>query len=251
MQKLKLKNKHQEKLDVWVEGNSKAQTTIIFVHGFATDKHETADYFDDLSKALGKQFKIVRFDLSGCGKSEGKTEDINYQKHAQDLNSVLEFVRNSYFGKVYIFAQSMGCYVTSLLNPDGINKTIFTGLPNSNTRFLAERLKKRFGGRPGAIIDREGISVFPRSTGKLQRIGPSFWQYLSNLNPLKKVEQYSKKTNLLVIYGNQDEILENQYLKEYEGIPGVRVEWINGNHSFTDKKERNNLIKLVQSFFNT
>jgi len=87
-----IKNNIGEKLDTWVEesiGNVKA--TIVMVHGFGTSKHETARYFDDISQALtGDNFRVVRFDLSGYGNSEGREEDACYSKHILDLKSVLD-----------------------------------------------------------------------------------------------------------------------------------------------------------------
>lgn len=246
---LQIKNQQGEKLDTLVEGNEKANVTIIFVHGFATDKHETACYFDDLAGALKNNFRIVRFDLSGCGKSEGKTEDVNYAKHAQDLETIIGFTRKNYPGKIYILAQSMGCFVTALLAPDGIEKTIFTGIPNSDTKYIVERLKKRFGSRPGAKIDLQGVSLFPRSTGALQKIGASFWQVLLNLNPIEKVKSYAKKTKLVIFHPLQDEVVGPDYQKEYDNIAGVATYWINGDHSFKKKEDRHELIKLIAEFF--
>jgi len=250
MQSIKIINLFGEKLDIWIEGSLKARTTIILVHGFATDKHETAGYFDDLSKALGKQFRIVRFDLSGCGQSEGKTEDINYRKHAQDLESIINYVKKSYSGRIFILAQSMGCFITALLNPLGIAKSVFTGLPNSNTKYIAKRLKERFGARKGGIIDYKGISIFPRSTGKSQRIGPLFWKELFSLDPAIKVEVYSNNTKLLVIHPKQDEVVGNEYLIEYSRIPNIEIMWIDGDHSFRKKENRKALIETIQQYFN-
>jgi len=46
VKKIKLLNKKNEKLDAWIEeGIDKSKDTVVMVHGFATDKHETAGYF--------------------------------------------------------------------------------------------------------------------------------------------------------------------------------------------------------------
>lgn len=246
---LHIKNASGEKLDTLVEGNDHSRVTIVFVHGFATDKHETAHYFDDLSGALQKDFRIVRFDFSGCGKSEGRSEDINYEKHADDLRAVLAFVKNEFGGTTYIFAHSMGCFVTALLNPEGIAKTIFTSIPNNNPQYITDRLVQYFGSRAGSRIDFKGISVFPRSSGALQKIGPSFWHGLSPLKPAELVAEFAQHTQLLIIHPSQDEIVGKEYLEEYRAIPGVTVEWIEGSHSFENLEERKKLIERIQGFF--
>lgn len=250
MQKyLRIPNEEGEELDTLIEGNEQAKATIIFVHGFATDKHETARYFDNIAEVLTKDYRIVRFDFSGCGKSEGKTELINYEKQAGDLDNVIDFVKKNYQGKIYILAQSMGCFVTALLNPQGIEKTIFTGLPNSNTAFITNRLIQRFGSRLGGHIDFDGISVLPRSSGVHQKIGPSFWKVLLALNPVEKVSAYAKHTELLVVHPKQDEIVGTEYLEEYAQIPDITIEWLDGDHSFKKDEDRKKLIERIKSFF--
>lgn len=242
-------NFHNERIDTLIDENEQADATVIFVHGFATDKHETAGYFDDLSQALRDRFRIVRFDFSGCGESEGKTEDINYRKHAEDLDCVINYVKKNFPGEIYILAQSMGCFITSLLNPTDIKKTVFTGLPNSDTQYIAERLKERFGSRPGGKIDYGGISIFPRSTGKKQRIGPLFWKELFSFDPVKNVTKYSKNTHLLIIHPKQDEIIGSECLEQYSNITGIISERIDGDHSFTNKKDREVLTERIKQFF--
>ena len=89
-------NSHHEKLDSLVEGDEKSSVTIVMVHGLGTDKHETAGLFDDIATALIDKYRVLRFDFSGFGKSEGKTEEFDYHKHADDLKAVLEYVKQTY-----------------------------------------------------------------------------------------------------------------------------------------------------------
>ena len=244
-------NPLHEKLDVLVEGNEQAASTIVFVHGFAVDKHETAGYFDDLSLALASEHRIVRFDFSGCGESQGLLEEMTYEKQAKDLEAVLEYVKNTYPGEIHILAQSMGTFVTALLNPLTIEKTVFTGIPNSNTQFIIERITKRFSTRPGAKIDLEGISELPRSSGITQRIGAGFWKSLQNFNPVLTVKEYSQHTNLLIIHPKQDDVVGTLFLEEYASIPTLTAEWMDGDHSFKKLEDREKLIKRVVQFFST
>ncbi|KKP87285.1 MAG: serine peptidase [Candidatus Roizmanbacteria bacterium GW2011_GWA2_35_8] len=247
--KIKIPNKENELLDTWIEGNGKSKVTIIFVHGFATDKHETGRYFDDVTVALKEKFRIIRFDFSGCGNSEGKLEDKNYLKWAEDLDSVLTNIENNYPGGIYILAQSMGCFVTTLLSPLNVKKTVFIGLPNSDTKYIGERLVSRFISRPGGKLDYKGISIFPRSSGQIQKIGTSFWKALFDFNPVEKVSEFSKKTSLMIIHPQQDEIVGNKHLEKYSQIKGVVIEKLNGDHAFSKPEDRNELIQTVKNFF--
>ncbi|MBI5151795.1 MAG: alpha/beta fold hydrolase [Candidatus Pacebacteria bacterium] len=238
-----------ERLDTLVEGNAKSTTTIIFVHGFAVDKHETGCFFDDIAQTLGKTFRIVRFDFSGCGKSEGKIEEKDYKVWADDLRCVLEYTKKNFHGNIFICAQSMGTFVTALLNPDGIQKTIFTGIPNANTAYIQEKMVKRFGSRPGAHVDFQGITTFPRSSGKVTKVGPSFWKVLLVFDPEKAVRTFAKKTKLLTVHPKQDEIVGSKFLEVYAKISEVQDEWMDGDHSFSDKSQRETLIQRMFLFF--
>ncbi|MBW7960488.1 alpha/beta fold hydrolase [Patescibacteria group bacterium] len=246
--KIKLFNKLNEKLDIWVEGKQDAEITVVFVHGFAVDKHETARYFDDLSSSLNNNYRTVRFDFSGCGNSQGKLEEKDCLQWSKDLSVVIDFVKNKYKGEIYIFAQSMGCFVTALLSPDNIKKTVFTGIPNSNIKYIIDRLFSRFIKRPGGKLDLNGISIFPRSSGEIQKIGPSFWKVLKDFQPKEKVETYSKKTSLMIVHPLQDEVVGNEFLEVYSKIPNVIIKHLNGNHAFTKKEDRDILIKEIENF---
>lgn len=247
-----IKNVSGEKLDTWVEipdGSIKA--TVIIVHGFGTDKHETAGYFDDISKSLvDDNFRVIRFDFSGYGQSDGRQEDACYSKHIGDLNAVIEYAKSNFADPLYLFAQSMGCFITALASPTGIAKTLMTGIPNSNTQYIIDLFVKRFGSRVGAKLDFNRISELPRSTGKIQKLGKKFWQDIRNLSPLDTVRDYSLKTELLIIHWHQDEIIGKQYVDEYDKIPTLTARWLSGNHSVTNPVDRKNFIQVMLKFFN-
>lgn len=246
--KIKIPNKEKELLDVWVEGNKNSGITIIFVHGFAVDKHETKGYFDDLVKDLSNDFRIVRFDFSGCGKSQGNLVEKDYSIWSNDLDVVIQYVKINFQGKIYILSQSMGCFITAMLNPDGIEKSVFTGLPNSNTQFIIDSLFMRFGEKPGGKIDFDGVSLLPRSTGKIQKIGPGFWKVLRSFNPKETVESFSKKNRLMIVHPKQDEVVGSKFLSEYSEISGITIKWIDGDHSFTKQEDRKKLIEVIRNF---
>lgn len=247
--KTMVENHLGEKLEVVVDGKEQAKRVVIFVHGFGVDLHETGGLFDYEAEQLGDRFLTVQFSLSGCGKSEGKSEEMNYEKHAQDLGSVIGWVRKSYSGKkIHIITHSMGGFVTVLLAPDQIEKTIMVGLPNYDVLTLRGRILNRFKTRPGAVLNTEGISILPRSSGIMQKIGSSFWRVLGQMRPLEQVQAFSKKTKLKIIHMKQDEILGRDYIDEYHRIGGVESVWIDGDHSVTKPEYRQQLMREIEKF---
>lgn len=242
-------NFHHEKLDTFVEGNESSDITVIMVHGLGTDKHETAGFFDDIATALINKYRVLRFDFSGFGKSKGLMEDFDYYKHADDLKAVLGYVKQTYKGTTYIIAQSMGTFVTALLNPKEIKKTVFTGIPNSNTEYIIDKLKKRIMSRLGGRVNLQGISLIPRSSGAIQKFGPQFWKTLREFNPIASVSEFAKNTDLLVVHPKQDDVVGPEFQEEYDTISNIKIEWINGDHSFKKPEDRRALIERIKQFF--
>jgi pimeloyl-ACP methyl ester carboxylesterase len=244
---MKIKNAFDEDIDLVVEGNSKSYTTIIFVHGFGTDKDEGEGLFVDLSSVL-REYRIVRFDFTGYGKSGGKQEDTSLVKEASDLNSVLGFVREKYGNKIWLIGMSLGCYVIALLSPDGIPKTVFISPPDSSQVITTERLVKRIKSRKGGVVDYNGIRSYPRSSGDTQKIGPAFWKSLNEFNAEAAISAYSRETDLITIIPVQDEIFERKNMDIYDKVSSSCIR-MKGNHAFTVKEDREALVSKVAYIF--
>jgi len=246
--KKKIKNTSGEKLDVLIEGNLKSKEILIFVHGFGTDKNEGFASFLDLSSYFIKDYLIIRFDLSGYGKSEGNDYDFQFQKAAGDLETIINYARKNYPQKeINIIAHSLGTFITSILSPALIKKTIFTSVPNSNTSFIIREMQNRIIAH-GGQINEKGQTIYPRSSGVVQKIGKDFWRTLRNFYPLKQIKTFGNKTNLIIFKPKQDDVLKNKYFSEYKKIKNIRYVEINGNHNFTNPKDRLNLFKEIKKF---
>lgn len=244
-----IRNSNGEKLDTWVEGESSATKTIIMVHGYGTDKHEHG-YFDFMATAfVAAGFRVVRFDFSAYGKSEGKEVDVCYSKQAADLQAEINYVKATFQGDYYLFSQSMGTWVTAILAPSGFAKTIFTGIPNANTDIMINRFKGRAATRPGATFNEQDISTYPRSSGAIQQIGPSFWAEIRKFNPLNSVESFAAKTKLLIIHWYEDEILGTENMAEYDSLENVTSLWFHGDHSVSSQEQKDNLAKVSINYF--
>jgi hypothetical protein len=102
--------------------------------------------------------------------------------------------------------------------------------------------------RPGGKFDENGISILPRSTGELQKVGPSFWKVLRDFNPVESVARLAAKTKLLILKPMQDEVVGNEYFEEYKTIPGIQYVELNGDHGFRKKEDREILISVISKF---
>lgn len=246
--KVKIKNIFGEKLDLVLEGNEDSQHVVIFVHGYGTDKDENFASFIEFSNYLEKDFLIFRFDLSGYGASEGEDNAFQFQKAAGDVDSVIRYARKQYPTKlINIIAHSLGTFVVSLLSPSGIRKVVLSSIVNSNTKYVSYWLEKRILAK-GGRVDKNGISVYPRTQGAVQLIGKDFWRTLENFNPVEYIGDLGRKTDLAIFKPMQDEILEYKYFDAYKHIKNVSYYEVRGDHNFKDPKERRELFKKIKAF---
>jgi len=251
MQQLMLPTPFDYRLSVWVEGDETADHTVVLVHGFGTNKHETAGYFDDLVAALSQIYRMVRFDFAGLGDSEGTLSTMTYERQAEELRVVLQWVRQQFPGQISIVAQSMGCFITALCNPEGISRTVFTGIPNIHTDRIVDRIARRFAKKPESVVDIQGVSRILRSSGEIQTIQPDFWQSIIRFKPLETVEIYAAKTKLLIIHPNQDDVVGTDDLDGYAGLTGTTVKHMDGDHSYTKIEDRENVIREIEEWLKT
>ncbi len=70
-------------LNYAVEGDGES---LVFIHGLS----DNLLYWEALATALRREFKVVRFDLRGHGKSPLGDEEITIDTYANDLKSLLD-----------------------------------------------------------------------------------------------------------------------------------------------------------------
>jgi predicted esterase YcpF (UPF0227 family) len=246
--KTKIKNIFGENLDLLIEGNSNSNDVIVFVHGYGTDKNEGFASFLDLSNFLKRKFITIRFDLSGYGLSDGKEEEFQFQKAAGDVDSVIRYARKKYPSKkINIIAHSLGTFIVTLLSPFEINKTVFTSIPNSDPKFVLLQLQKRIV-KNGGKINEDGVTIYKRTSGAIQKIGKDFWRTYRNFNMIEYLQDLARKTDLVIYKPLQDEVLEYKYFDEYKNLANIQYVEVPGDHNFKKTNERNDLFLLIQKF---
>ncbi|MFH1649769.1 MAG: alpha/beta fold hydrolase [Candidatus Woesearchaeota archaeon] len=96
-----------EKLAGILNMPKKQKGAVMLIHGFCADKE--TNFFPKLAQKLFEQnYAVLRFDLSGYGKSEGKFENTTYQKHYQDTEAALTVLRLKAPYPVHVIGHSMG-----------------------------------------------------------------------------------------------------------------------------------------------
>ncbi|MCD6229915.1 MAG: hypothetical protein J7K00_03870 [Candidatus Diapherotrites archaeon] len=128
-----------------------------------------------------------------------------------------------------------------------IKKTVFTSIPNSDTGFIIDQLKKRIVSN-GGRINEDRLTFYPRTSGVVQVMGRDFWRTLRQFEPVEYVEELGSKTDLILFKPNQDEVLADKYYEEYEHLKNAKYVKIDGDHNFKKKEDRKNLFKQIKEF---
>lgn len=91
---------------------SEPKANIIVVHGLA----EHLERYDHITTFLNdNQFNVIRYDQRGHGRSDGKPVYYsNKGEIVEDLDAMIQFVKETYKGNVYLIGHSMGGYTVTL-----------------------------------------------------------------------------------------------------------------------------------------
>ena len=234
---MKIRNMFGERLDVDIKGRG---YPILFVHGYGTDKDEGFASFLDASKYFSKRFTCIRFDQAGYGKSEGKDYEFDIVKSAGDYAIMFKFILMKYGKPPIVWAHSLGGAVSSLF-PLPAKLWIWTSpIPPDN---VAEWLKNRIISK-GGRVDENGITVYPRSSGKIQLIGGYFWRTMENLDMVSNLEALSILTKIEIFMPTDDELFKDFDFSAYERFSIHRLP---GDHNFRKKEQRLALFRAVES----
>ena len=86
--------------------NEESDKSVIITHGFGGNKHMSL--YRELSKDLASNgYKVLLFDFSGNGKSEGNFSDMTYSDYVSDVYSAVEFLKPTSTA-IYYIGHSMG-----------------------------------------------------------------------------------------------------------------------------------------------
>ncbi|MCK5044728.1 alpha/beta fold hydrolase [Candidatus Parcubacteria bacterium] len=197
--KISIINKYGERLvglETLPSTEKEKYPTILLVHGFGVTKEEAGN-FNKLTQCLTTASSLVyRFDLSGCGESEGDYSQTSLSKLRSDLSDILDFVKSQAKvdeSRIGILGQSFGTSVTIALEPK-VKSLVMT----SSISHPKVILTKLFG----TGYNPHGTSSVKRSDGTITKIGPQFWPDFDNYDLLESIKKIH--CPVLFIHGSQD-----------------------------------------------
>lgn len=218
----------------------KQKHIIIFSHGFGVKK-------DDLGLLTGvaeafPESECILFDYFDVDEEKKSITIRPFSEQIENLESVYNKVREASPDAVIdMIAHSQGTLIPALAKLEGVRNTI---LLTPVFDMGLERTVKRYGSDPNSEINLDGVSRLRKLDGYDRFIPKEYWVERKLLKPFDLYNEYSLRTNLIVINANQDTILGSVDLSALSSR--IKLINIDGNHSFDKIEDRKNLIKVIK-----
>lgn len=230
-----------------LEGTDKLEndSVAILMHGFKGDLgYDDSKILAALAHALNQAgLPTLRFDFAGCGKSEGRFEDMTVLSELLDGMKEIEFARQQVKAKhIYLVGHSQGGVVASMLAAyyrDVIEKLVLLA-PAATLK--TDALK---GVCQGTSYDPNHIPESVMVTGF--KVGGDYFR-TAQLLPIYETAQHFGGPALL-IHGTADQVVSPEASRKYNVIlPQSILHLIEGEGHMFNGARRPEVIKLVTEF---
>ena len=217
-----------------------AKHIIIFSHGFGVRKDDRG-LLSDIATAF-PQTESVLFDYFIINE-EKKTLTVRpLSEQAKMLNDTIKRVRSANPDAVIdLIGHSQGTIVAAIAKPEGIRKTILLA-PVFDMSI--QRAIERYGAR----MNLNGITELAPLDGLVRFIPPEYWVERKTLKPFDEYNAFAKKTEIIVIEANQDEVVPKVDLTALSSK--LKLAPLDGDHNFTGAAReplKTAIIKILSS----
>ncbi|CAB1244667.1 alpha/beta hydrolase [Clostridium sp. MT-14] len=222
---------------------------VCIFHGFTGDKIGSHFIFVKLSRILAERgIASVRFDFGGSGESDGDFVDMTVSRELDDANAILDYAKSLDFvdkNRIGILGLSLGGAVASMLAGDRKEdiQSLCLWAPAGNIREIVMNREKNEKEDLKKML-RNGF----RDMGGLM-LGIDFLKDTENINVFERAVNYDK--NVLLIHGDNDEIIKHSVSEKYLDIYGDKavLYTVNGaDHTFNSINWENEVIDCTSNF---
>ena len=220
---------------------------VVMLHGFAC----SLNWWDQVTPALARDHRVVRFDLLGHGGSEKPEKGYGMENQARLVAAALDRLG---VRRADVVGHSMGGSVATALaeqRPALVDSIVILDSPSkSGDAELPFTARLGFVPVLGQAIDRvvpdamirNGLeSAFAKGFDVPDRFVEDFrdMTYTSYDDSHRGSDDYSKESGLaerlrdesaplLVVFGSQDELVDPESAQGYRSVPGARVVMLDG-----------------------
>ncbi len=205
--------------------SNQSQRVIIYSHGFGVER-DARGMFTDIAAAFPGAENVM-FDYNIPNRTEN-TLAVRPLSEQKDILLAKIARMKAQLGNtpIDIIAHSIGSVVVALAQPEGIRRTILIAPPLE----LASSSLNRFAGRPGSVIDPDGLSRLARRDGSFTLVPATFWKEREAIDPVMLFNALSDRTELIVVLANQDDVVSAERTALLS--PQIQVISIDGDHDF-------------------
>ena len=236
-------NDNKEKIFVEVYEPEYIKSTIIFCHGITgCRKGRTIedDYFQRFAAHLTKyNYKVILFDYSGHGDSEGRSQDVCLSKSVSELEKVFyeEVTTEKIDFLVFSYGATVLCRFLEQhldIKPDHIAMIspgfdpLYSGFLDENNIFGKDIAKAYYSGE----MKKKGYAIVGAKNFKL---GINFIEELKSFKPDYLAKVGSK---LLVLSGNNDIIIDTKFNHEFCKKYNIKNIDYNASHSLFEEIDK-------------
>ena len=215
---IQLKTSDDISIDGWYSKTDSANTCVILLHGYSTNKSYVNDA-GDMFKKWG--YSVLSIDLRGHGRSSGNTTSFG-MKETDDLEQAYNFAKQKGYPKVIVYGVSLGASICIKATGEGKihPNAIIADMPfgDLHHHFKARAKIAGFPAEPFAVLTtfwvgvERGFNAFsyniPAYAKKLSCPVLQQWgdkdQYVSKEETESVFSNLGSKNKKLVIYPNVD-----------------------------------------------
>ena len=219
---------------------------VIICHGFGGDKDRPLlrTIADQLQKA---GIASIRFDFNGCGKSEGRFQDMTVLNEIEDAKKVIAYAEKlPYVSGISIVGHSQGGVVASMVAGE-LKKAIKSVALCAPAAVLRDDALR--GTTQGATYNPHHIPEYidlPRGL----RMGHDYVKTAQTPPIYETAQQY--KGSVLIIHGTWDVVVPYTYGEHYHQVykNSKLILLPEVDHSFTTEEARNKTAAEITEFMN-
>ncbi len=251
------------------EDGDAARPALVLLHGFASSLH----WWDAAARSLARGFHVVRIDLLGHGGSEKPKSGYSMANQARLVEAALARMG---VRRAIVVGHSMGGTVATAIaerSPALISGLVLVGTPPDDEAgelpFLArlgfvpvigeairrlvpdsvvrDNLEDAFA--PGFDVPDRFVSDFRRMTYSSYDGSHEESDRFQERRPIRERLAAAAK-QLLVVFGRKDEIVDPDSAREYESVPGARVEYLGASGHSPMVEQPGEVARLLRDFAN-
>lgn len=220
------------------------KTLILMLHDFPGHKSDKNDLYGDIEFLLGNHgFHTLRFDLNGCGESDGQQEEFTLSKALDDVEHVLKWAREDRkYERFVVIGEGLGATLGIMAMQEDIYNLVLLWPALDLKAFQ----KNAFGLKDSPEITEKKNYISKDEN----RIGKPFLRELFDLDIVEYLE--SVKTPTLIMYGAQDEIIEHfqlDMIRKHIGARRVEITTFqDGGYGLEKLNHRKSMFYHIQQF---